>query len=388
MSRLTLLIALAACTTRPAEPPPAPEPAPVAALNLDDPSACAACHAEVVNAWRTSLHSDAHHGRDPVYGAMLGFRSEKQGKDLAPQCGTCHTPRAPSEPESEVALTGVSCATCHAIDGVDLSDGKKGANALLAGAPAVVRGPHDPTGAAAPHGVGPAAPWLTDGKTMCLACHAAEQNPQGVATCTTGAEHGELEGAPSCTSCHMPEVAGPSGVASTREKHRSHAFLGPSHLWEGDPSLMAKAATVTGSLAGDTLTVSLTNTSGHGLPSGFPGRMVLVRAVGRDAGGAEVWSNFTDDPMAQDPQAVLTKVYVDADGKPVMPPFASAIAKDTRLRADETRALTWSGVPAAVTTVEVTLLYRLLPPPAAQALGLAGSSWAEARPMARATVAR
>ena len=101
-----------------------------------------------------------------------------------------------------------------------------------------------------------------------------------------------------------------------------------------------------------------------------------------------MWSNFTDDPMAQDPQAVLTKVYVDADGKPVMPPFASAIAKDTRLRADETRALTWSGVPAAVTTVEVTLLYRLLPPPAAQALGLAGSSWAEARPMARATVAR
>ena len=175
---------------------------------------------------------------------------------------------------------------------------------------------------------------------------------------------------------------------STRANHRSHAFLGPSHLWAGDPSLMAQSARITGALSGDTLRVQLENTSGHGLPSGFPGRMVLVSAVGRDAVGALVWSNYLDDPMAQDPQAVLTKVYVDDEGKPVMPPFASAIAKDTRLRADETRELTWSGLPPTVVSVDVGLVYRLMPPKALEAIGLGDTLWTGARPMQSVTIRR
>jgi len=392
MIRTFLLLGAVGCTWG-SPPPPPPETAAESttassAIDLDDPQACAACHGAVVAEWQGSQHARAHHDYDPIYGAMRSFRMEKQGAQVAEKCVACHNPRDTADPDSAAGRTGVSCATCHNLEGVATSDEATGVAALTWAEPGVVRGPHGATGAAAPHGIGPAAPWLTDGTTLCLACHAAAENPKGVATCTTGSEHGELQGAGSCTSCHMPEVQGASGVVSTRETHRSHAFLGPHRLWSDDPSPASRAATIDGSLRGEALEVSLTNASGHGLPSGFPGRMVIVKAVALDAGGAEVWTNFTDDPVQQDPQAVLFKVYVDDEGKPVMPPFASAIAKDTRLRADETRTLRWSGLPADATKVRVTLLFRMLPPPAIAALGLGDTPYATPRPLLSAEIAR
>lgn len=395
MPRHLLLLAALACTPKPSSPddaaPPAESSASAvdhAAFDLDDPQSCAACHGAVVEEWQRSMHAHAHHDLDPIYGAMRAFRMEKQGPQVAEKCVSCHNPRDTENPDSAAGRAGVSCATCHNVANVDLAEGAQGVAALTWAEPGLVRGPHGATDAAAPHGIGPAAPWLADGKTICLACHAAAENPKGVATCTTGAEHGELEGAPSCTSCHMPEVDGPSGVVSTRASHRSHAFLGPHRLWSDDPSPPSTAAAITGAIAGEVLEVTLTNQSGHGLPSGFPGRMVLVKAVGLDAEGAQVWTNFTEDPTQQDPQAVLFKVYVDHEGKPVMPPFASAIAKDTRLGPDETRTLRWEGLPPATQKVKVTLLFRLMPPPAIAALGLGDTPYATPRPLLTAEIAR
>lgn len=360
----------------------APEPPPeVQHVDIDDPSACGACHQSIVEEWRSSMHARAHHSADPVYGAMRDFRMGREGEETAGRCAQCHGPRDPANVDSEVARGGVTCATCHNLAGVDLADGtKRGARALERAADDTLRGPHAIDSAApAAHGTGAAAPWLTDGRTICLACHGAMQNPAGVATCTTGTEAADAE--EPCTSCHMPEVDGASGVASERSQHRTHAFLGPHGLYgDGGTDFMATALAVEASFDGSRLAVTLENRTGHALPTGFPGRMMLVRVSGFDGDGEAVWHNFGDAPMREDPAAVLTKVYVDAEGAPTMPPYATRLARDSRLTPRETRGLSWEP-PAAVVRVEVTVLYRLLPPPAAQRLGIADRPEATARPI-------
>ncbi len=350
-------------------------------LDLDDPEQCAPCHTAVVAEWKTSMHAHAHQSRDPIYAAMRALRMKKEGPALGEKCANCHGPRDPKQSDSAIAIVGVGCASCHLVEDVNREEGRNKGAAALTYSAGKLRGPHDPVNPmAAPHGRGPAAPWLTDGVSVCLVCHDAMKNAEGVATCTTGTEYSQKAEKRPCTGCHMPEVAEPNGPVSSVQKHRSHAFLGPHQLYD-DPAqreFMASAIHLDGELDGGELRLTLENQTGHSVPSGFPGRMLLIQARGYDATEKELWSNFRDDPMVEDPQAVLNKVYVDDEGKPVLPPYAKELKRDNRLVPDETRTLKWH-VPDAVQHVEVQIFYRLVPPAAVSALGLAGRQVAEAR---------
>jgi nitrate/TMAO reductase-like tetraheme cytochrome c subunit len=350
---LALGLALAGCKSE------APKPT----LDLTDPATCAGCHQQVYEEWRASMHARAHHDEDPVYGAMRALRMKMQGAGLARKCANCHNPVAPEAPDSLAGRAGVACLACHATAHVDRSDGKMGAKALVRSDPLVLRGPHDVEAGASPvHGTGPAAPHLTDGETICLACHESTRNPQGVAACTTGDEYAAREGRETCTDCHMPRVSGPSGAMSERADHASHAFLGPHRAWlQDDVGFLASAVEVSGALEAGELRVTLENVSSHAFPSGFPGRRAEVRVRGFDASG---------EPVAgATGRVVLGKTYVDDAGEPAMPPFASALAQDTRLKTDEVRELAFD-LGAKVREAEVQLLYRLAPPPVFEKLKL------------------
>ncbi|MCU0673836.1 MAG: cytochrome c family protein [Myxococcota bacterium] len=377
-----------AATTRAAEPTTAPTAAenPVATVDLDDPRTCATCHAAVVEEWERSMHAEAHQSRDPIYAALRTLRIERQGPQVAGQCGTCHHPLASSEPESPLAALGVSCRSCHGV--AEVREGA-GHAALVFADDRVMRGPHDLRADASPaHGTGPAAAHLTDGKTLCLACHREARNPQGVVTCNTGNELAEhADASATCTGCHMPTVETPSGAVSTRTSHRSHAFLGPHAAWEGSAAdFLRSAVAMNARLDGDALVVSLENRSGHGFPSGYPGRLVVLQAIAKDPSGAEVWRAWREE-ASERPEVMLTQVYVDAEGQPVMAPFATAMARDSRLRPNETRELRFD-VPPTTATVEVSLRFFLLPPKASQALGLAQSPLAAPRVIAEARATR
>lgn len=112
----------------------------------------------------------------------------------------------------------------------------------------------------------------------------------------------------------------------------------------------------------------------------------MVQAIAKDAEGAEVWRAWRDE-ASERPETMLTQVYVDANGEPVMAPFATAMARDSRLRPNETRELRFE-VPPATATVEVSLRFFLLPPKASQALGLARSPLAAPRVIAEARATR
>lgn len=340
-------------------------------LDAEDPATCEACHGAVVAEWRESQHSRAHHASDGVYGALRALRTAKQGAAIPNKCATCHNPRAPEEHETPAAKTGVSCATCHQIDGVHLENGAKGVAALVPG-PAL-RGPHDiPDGTSPVHATGSALTALTDGRTVCLACHGEEKNPAGVVTCATGVEHAAGGDAKPCASCHMDDVTGPSGAVSTRASHKSHRFRGPLLAARaGQPGILAEAIALSGAFEGEHFVAKLENRSGHAFPTGFPGRVAMLELRGLDDGGATIFENLADDPMKDHPEAVFNRAFVGADDKPAIAAFATREVRDTRLKPGETRAITVE-LPAAVHSVELRLRFVLVPKPLASALGYDG----------------
>lgn len=385
-----LVLLSAACTTPKSEdksvPPHVTRAREIAAaladagtkVDADDPESCAACHTAIVGEWRESMHSRAHQANDPIYAGMRTLRLGKEGPELAPKCSSCHHPRDVADADSKVARAGVSCATCHNLS--DVHVGKKGGEALTRGPDNLMRGSHDIAADTSPvHGSGPALPAIADGKTLCLACHAEEKNKAGVPTCTTGVEMASVNDTRTCVSCHMPEVKAPNGPVSPRTTHLSHAFLGPHRAWlQNDPTLLRDAVGMTGRFDGERLLIALENKSAHGFPSGFPARMAMVVVRGLDAKGAEVWRNIKADPMADHPEAVLNKVYLDADGAPTLAAFSVKLARDNRLKPGERREIS-AVVPAGVARAEITLKFWLVAPPAAKKIGVAEAP--EAKPV-------
>jgi hypothetical protein len=379
---VAVFFSLSACRSVPAPviPTPANPPSPVVVnevakalsrgvtLDANDPATCEACHGTLVAEWRESLHSRSHHSRDPLYDTMRTMRTAKQGPHIPAACATCHNPRDPVDHESAAAKGGVTCATCHELDGVHLGDGRKGTTALVPGPAKRFRGPHDIIDGTSPiHATGPALPAMADGATLCLACHGEERNAAGVSTCSTGIEHAAGKTKQGCTTCHMEELPGSSGAVSTRATHRSHRFRGPHQA----PDMLAEAVSVTGQFDGDALVARLENRTGHGFPTGFPARMAVLEVRGFDAQGKDIFRNVTNEPLKEQPDAVFNMGYVDAEGKPALAPFAAKLVRDTRLKPDETREVRIS-LPPGVTAAELRVHFFLVAPPAAKAMGYQG----------------
>ena len=308
------ILTMLACGTRDAGPTPAD---PHAGVDFASVESCSACHADAVAEWKQSMHARAHADEDPVYAAMLALRTERQGPGVARKCANCHNPLDPEDPNGAAGRLGVACGACHTAEELT-------------------------------------SPAVGDGRTVCVSCHGVVANPAGVATCTTGAEN-EFVGSAACVGCHMPTKGG----------RRQHTFNGPHRAWlQDDPALLASAVAVVLTRGGDTVDVSVTNTTGHAFPTGFPGRVARLRLI------AGEWS-------AEPDELVFRKVYVGADGKPTLPPFATELQLDTRLKPGETRHLVVPVPPSVTSEVRAELEFALLPPAAVAILGLEGRPEAE-----------
>lgn len=359
-------------------------PSVAAPFDVDDPATCAPCHAAVVEEWGRSQHAYAHATRDPLYAGMLALRSERAGRDLEPACASCHHPRAVDDTDGVVAQHGVSCASCHNVAAV--GDGR-GHAALRFDADGRLFGPHAVDGSRAPHATGAPPSHMTDGQTLCLACHGEVQNPNGVSTCNTGPEFAAHAGDETCVGCHMPEVDAPAGAVSSRSTHRSHAFIAAHGARRsGDDAVMRATAQLTGMFDDGGVVLTLVNTAGHAAPTGFPGRRLQLVLTGADASGAVVWRSAE---AASEVQAELAfaRYYADDSGNPTMPPFATQLVRDTRLMPAETRSVQVP-VPEVVVTVDAELWFHFAAPPALANMGLDDDPHFAPMVIARTQVAR
>lgn len=387
---LLLLASLVGCDDGSPKVNPEGAPPRKQTVDPDNPDACAECHANIVAEWKQSMHAKAHHDSDPIYGGVLAKVKDKLGEDTAKSCARCHNPRDAENPNSPAGKLGVSCASCHMLDEVHVGQGKVGVEALVFADVVRMRAGHDMAEGSSPaHKTGKAPEFVKDRKTVCLACHDVSSNPSGVTTCATGAEFEDRAAKDKgCIDCHMPRIPGPGGEVGSRSEHARHVFLGPHRAWYfDDAEFLSTAVALKGTLGPTGLDVTLTNETGHAFPTGYPGRVAVLQAEGKNAAGEVVWKNIEKDPMTESPDSVFNKVYVDAEGNKTMTVFSKSMQRDNRLKPAEARTLKFE-VPETVATVELKVVMRLVPTGAHDKLGIAGKVESEPRVVTTATVKR
>lgn len=260
-------LALAAWVFARLQPAPLPVLTPPAGVSLSA-SSCAGCHPDQYAEWAGSMMGLAT--RDPVYVADF----EHQGNFV---CHRCHAPLAEQQPEVVTGLwsvvplvprstpnpdfdpalygEGVTCTACHLRDGA------------MVGPLEQPRAPH-PT---------------RKGSIDCARCHQLDPPPLSSGLdrpiSDTHGEHERWGGAEDCVDCHMPVVQRSAAVGGPVRDSRVHTFHG---AW--NDAMVRSAVEVVGACATSTgVEVTLRNRAGHNVPTGEPGRALVVQS-----GGVEV----------------------------------------------------------------------------------------------------
>ncbi|MCB1738122.1 MAG: cytochrome c family protein [Gammaproteobacteria bacterium] len=342
--------------------------------------ACAGCHQEIYNEWKSSMHANSSAFKDPVHGAMYRKVAGDPGKEgvgkdgKPPVCLQCHAPAAALDGKTKLdALPayndGVTCTTCHAMEhyqGIHGDDGKMklGISAYtlsdsLQGPSGIDRGPGNPEAFHPMPMKGNSA--LLRGPGACLGCHDQRNNSHAVPLCMTGAEFRQADSF-NCQQCHM--------AVKTSADGRSHA----DHTMAGGhtPGMVERSVvlTVTASKNGDQIdaVVNLRNMLPHNVPTGAPFRNMFLKVSGIDAAGKTVWANYQTHPMKEDPKSMFMLKLLDDAGTPTSPPTAKKLGEDSRLKPNESRDINYQMPMNGVAKVRAELFYDLLLPPLKAAL--------------------
>ncbi|GJM20109.1 MAG: hypothetical protein DHS20C15_00240 [Planctomycetota bacterium] len=222
------------------------------------PNACLPCHAQVVDEWRRSMHSQAF--TDPQVRAP-----EQSDNFRKTECLPCHAPRpvfAFGIEEGTRVLArgtrqhdGIDCLSCH-----DLGNGH------IAGTMSF------PDAACVPQ----AEPRLST-PALCAPCH-DQHNLHQEWLVSPAAERGQ-----DCNSCHMPHVQRPAANGLPAREGRSHDFPGGR-----DREFAVAGLELSAELDAEQreLIVQLTNTfAAHNLPSDSRNRALDLVVTLRDLSG-------------------------------------------------------------------------------------------------------
>ncbi|MBU0673896.1 MAG: choice-of-anchor D domain-containing protein [Proteobacteria bacterium] len=340
--------------------------------------------------WKTSMMSMA--AKDPLYWALVAVENKlfaSKGVAIGDYCLRCHVPKGWLEERSEPAtgsaflpddLNGVLCDVCHRMvdptstEGLALTEEDvetyRNAQYVVASPVSgkdVKRGPYEVTTFNGKHDTAKSDFHLTS--EFCGTCHEIT-NPFYNNTVMVEKTYTEWKNSSypaegtQCQTCHMPRVTGYASVFLNplRDDIGLHNFSGgntwaPYAVAAFDPSMPASyattssaraqsmletAATLEGSSDGTTLTIKVTNNSGHKLPTGFTeGRRMWINVKFYDTSGVMVSELGGYDETTATLSSAGTTVYEanpgtkDIDGFADEPSFHFALNnhmyKDNRI---------------------------------------------------------
>jgi hypothetical protein len=322
---------------------------------------CSECHASVHTAWLGSGH--ARSNRAPLYLAMRQH-SGSAGRPSVDRggCDPCHAPlRTLVDPGELAAEEGVTCDVCHTLK--DVTVGGARAQLSFGLAENVRRGTICDAQEHYFHKTA-CSPLFREPR-MCAGCHRWSIKAPSGRVIPVLTEYDEWLASPSgaagvtCQTCHMPAAREELATGWKRlAPIGSHGFMGAGDgLWQGAVSMKLTAEDRQGHLHAE---VAVKNEgSGHALPTGFPGRQLVLEVSVLDAGGGVI----------ERAGRTYTRVLVDAGGKEVPFYAAHAEASDSRIAPGETRRETFSFRRAGA--LRVRLLWRRTSPGIAAAVGVA-----------------
>ncbi len=325
---------------------------------------CKKCHERQYLSWDADMHAKSVSEKNILFTKIFDLAMEETDGALREQCLSCHAPIAVElgdlKLKKDISEEGVNCDYCHTLKGVTGTDG---ALTLISSPGETKYGPYDDSVTEA-HKCE-----FSDVHTkadLCFKCHSTVKNAHGVELCAT---EPEWRGSPyeqnnlHCQFCHMPPIPGAAAKnGPEREKIHLHNFSGGN-----SSEFLTQAALVDLKVehtdSGKKLTVFVSNLNGgHYLPTASPLRMMLLKLFAYDKDGKELWTNWQDDPLKEDSQAVFAKIITDNDGNPAFAWNATKVAFDSRLKVREKRMITYD-LPAELDIVKVTanLQYKLAP---------------------------
>lgn len=344
---------------------------PEGAVPLAKSEQCASCHPTIYKEWQESFHAKSSALVDPAHGAVhQSFLKamKKKGKKGNYHCANCHTPMADNikelmdgtaelDRQNWTHTEGTGCTFCHRIESIVEKEHFNQYRLNKDGAFHTSRSAKEEL----PHAMGQS-DLFAQGR-VCMGCHSHKLNGEKVPVCLM-----KDEARGDCLECHMPEVEGRATVGAEGTSHRSHSMPG-GH----DIEMLQKAASLDAEIMTQgkerTLLVTVKNMIQHTFPSTNPMRIAFVKAVGRDKDGNKVWKNFTESPL-EDKQALFFKAFKAGEKKGVPSWDADGVAFDTRLKAGETRKMTYPLDDPAISQITVMLIYRLFPPKAIKNFGI------------------
>jgi hypothetical protein len=334
-------------------------PAALASAAVLTSDKCGECHKTIYKTWRGSAHSRSL--EDEVFLDAYRDAEAREAKEVSRSCLRCHAPLAELNKdwalEQKSSWEGVNCDVCHSLVEVDFS-GPTPTGKLDIGQ--VKRGP---IADAASIGHEVQYSELHTRSDGCAWCHEF-QTADGVPLMSTYTEWKKSSSATkgvTCQACHMSRTKGDVVDPKIARVERSEINL---HEAPGGHSIeqlnRALHVSLEPSRREDSLVVRvrLTNKgAGHAVPTGMPGRRVILELTVRPAGK---------------PALVEKRVYgrtlLDAEGNVITRDrehFRAGVraGADTRIAADEVRAEWFRfAIPRdADVNVGVRLTYEHLP---------------------------
>ncbi len=267
---------------------------------------CSKCHPNHYEMWTGSMH--AFSAEDPIFKASLMQAQVVGGEPIRDYCLGCHTPLAKNMRDysltQEVTREGVTCDFCHSIEDVHLD---RQGNEYDLNIGSVKYGP-SPSVETPAHESQKSD--LFGKSEICGGCHELV-NDNGVTVMGT---YSEWKAGPypdlgiQCQNCHMPMSLKAASINANGDTLNK---LAHDHRFQGGHSQvnLRNAATITlnSEIIEKTAQISvfITNAeSGHKLPTGMPGRKLLLEVTILDQDG---------NLLAQ-PSRVYRKVLVDDEG--------------------------------------------------------------------------
>lgn len=321
-----LLVATIGLTAQAAVAGPSPDPG-------TSSDRCGTCHRDIWKMWRGSAHADA--ASDPVFLSANRDALSLGGQSVSKVCLGCHAPvtswNADWGLEKAITTEGVGCDVCHRIEQVEMEEGRP---RIHYGPAAVKRGPI--ADAESPeHEVAHSA--LHQDALVCAGCH-EYANAQGTPIMTTYSEWQSSQAqsrGQSCQDCHMnrvtADVVDPQVMRLPDTKVNLHAVPGGHSIEQLNRAL---GLGVDFERQADSLAVLIdlkNRGAGHAVPTGMPGRRVLLEVTLR-----------TQQGKTFEARRIYTRAFLDANGATIERDsgfFAPGVkaGDDSRIRPDETR---------------------------------------------------
>lgn len=283
---------------------------------------CSECHESYYEQWSHSAHAQAS-----ISAAYVHMRAETN----AQTCDRCHSPLTQElGGQDERTREGVGCDVCHGIARVE--SGELAQRWSLELETQLRYGPLCDAKDHYFHRMG-CAP-IQQTSELCAACHKLDWSSAKGTVLPVLSEYREWKASPyaaqdmQCQYCHMPdERAEVAKGAGLRDEVSHHGFLARASDLRRNALGMEVRMQAT-SDKNVKIGVDMINRAGHGLPSGFPGRQVVL----------SVRLEPVDGPPLLLGEKVYTRTLVDLENREVPFHRAERLAADNRLQVREKRS--------------------------------------------------